>query len=146
MATRMQVIEVAQMGDAKGREEMNRTIEGLRTNNKLLLLNREQQILMEKIITTVFDKDDLNWKKVLDMSRQIDLNWTFLQEKEKAIDKFMSVESRGSKLAKKFVTSTFEGDSMEGTSLDSSERDHSVVMKIKHASSVNNYRNCVRRT
>ena len=100
MATQMQVIEVSQMEDAKGREEINRTIEGLMTNNKLLLLNREQQISLEKIITPVFDKDNPNWKKVLDLSHQIDLNWTSLQEKKKARDDFLSVDSRGSKLAK----------------------------------------------
>ena len=74
MATCMQMIEVAQMEDAKGWEEMNRTIEGLRTNKKLLFLNREQKMLLANIIAPVFNKDDPNWKKVLDLSAQIDLN------------------------------------------------------------------------
>ena len=39
----------------------------------------------------------------------------------------------------------FEGNSMEGTSLECSERDDSVVMEIENASSVKNSRSCVRR-
>jgi hypothetical protein len=114
---------------------MNQTIEGLRTNNKLLLLNREQQISLAKSITAVFNKDDPNWKKVLDLSSQIDINWETLQEKEKAMDKFLSIESQGSKLASKFVSSMFEGNSM-ATSLESSEREDSVVMEIKKTDKV----------
>ena len=93
MATRMQVIEVAQMEDGKGREEINRKIEGLRSNNKLLLLNREQHISLAKLISPVFEKDDPHWNTVLELSVQIDNNWETLQEKKKARDNDLSVES-----------------------------------------------------
>jgi hypothetical protein len=135
MATRMQVIEVSQMEDAKGREEINRTIEGLRTNNKLLLLNREKHIYLAKIISPVYQKDDPHWKKVLELSGLIDKNWATLQEKEKARDEYLLIDSHCSKIASKFASSMSEGYSM-GTSLESSERDDSVVIAIEKADKV----------
>ena len=107
----------------------------MRTNNKLLLLNRAQHISLAKIISPVFEKDDPRWKKVLELIVLIDKNWATLQEKEKARDKYLMIESHSSKLASKFVSSMSEGYSM-ATSLESSERKESVVTGIEKAQKV----------
>ena len=79
------------------------------------------------------------------MSAQLDMNWTTLQKKEKARDKFLSIESQGSKLASKFVSSMFEGSSMV-TSLESSEREDSVVIEIEKAHKVKTTRPFIHET
>ena len=68
----MQMVEIAQFQDAHKMEVIKNTLDHLTNWNKLLLEERLQQINLAKMICPQYDPKNEHWKRVLELSSDID--------------------------------------------------------------------------
>ena len=69
--SKMQMVEIAQFEDAQARDDIKNDLEVLTNRNKLLLTEREQEITLAKLICPEYDKNNSNWKRVMELGKEI---------------------------------------------------------------------------
>ena len=112
------MVEIAQFEDAQKMENIKNSLEHLTNRNKLLLDEGFQQITMAKLICPEYDAENEQWKRVNNLSKEIDdyKKAILIEESKKFSD--MS-NSTGKKMAERFlwsVTKEIEFDSVDKTS------------------------------
>ena len=110
--SKMQMVEIAQFEDAQARDDMKNDLEMLTNRNKLLLTEREQEINLAKIICPQYDESNMNWKRVMELGREIaTVNKEMLElQKKKSHAQSKQV---GKSMAAKFLASVRGNGEME---------------------------------
>lgn len=102
--SRIQMVEIAQFQDAQKMENIKNTLEHLTNRNKLLLDERLQQITIAKLICPEYNAENEQWKKVNNLSRDIEnLKKKILLEESKKI--YEMSNSPGKNMAERFLSS-----------------------------------------
>ena len=118
--SRMQMVEIAQFEEAQARDSMKQQLDSLIDRNKMLLTEREQEINLAKIICPEYDKDNEQWKRVTELSKNIsDLRNEIIKEQKKCTE--MNNSKSRSSMAAKFLQSVRRSDDDVPTTIDTSD-------------------------
>ena len=122
IATRMEIIELAQYEDSKVREDLQSQLTQLNVKSDLLLRERSQQIELAKIICPVYDKSDSNWMQVITLTENMqEVKQIFLFVEEERVEALK--KDKSTQLANRFVDSICAKDSPTKTIVDISVKD-----------------------
>ena len=125
IATRMEIIELAQFEDSKVREDLQSRLTQLNVKSDLLSRERSQQRDLAKIICPVYDKTDSNWIEVITLTENIQevKKQIGLVEEERAMS---SKRNKSTQLANQFVDSICAEDTPIKAIIDSSGKRDSL--------------------
>ena len=124
--SKMQMVEIAQFEDAQARDDIKNDIMLLTNRNKLLLVEREQEINLAKLICPQYDENNENWKRVMALSQEISLlkkEMVVLQNKKSKAQS----KQFGKSMAAKFLASVCGDDDVEVFGSDAKKRSLDAV-------------------
>ena len=102
--SQMQMVEIAQFQDAHKMEVIKNTLDHLTNRNKLLLKEHLQQFNLAKMICPQYYPENEHWKRVLELSSDIDkVKKEMATKEEKKIGQMRNTSNK--KMAEQFLAS-----------------------------------------